>query len=112
MDAPCDSVRRVAGGAGWGKRFGVRGMGSDVDGPEHQLANARLSHLCLLATRGTIRERVNFRPLGESAGPCERTASAERHRWCDQGRAAPGARSMKEQAAGMTLQVQTIWRQA
>jgi hypothetical protein len=36
MDAPCDSGRRVAGGLGWGKRFGVSGMGNDVGGFEYQ----------------------------------------------------------------------------
>jgi hypothetical protein len=36
MDAPCDSGRRVAGGVGWGKRFGVSGMGSGVGGSEYQ----------------------------------------------------------------------------
>lgn len=32
MDAPCDSGRRVAGGVGWGKRFGVSGMRDGVGG--------------------------------------------------------------------------------
>lgn len=36
MDAPCDSRRRVAGRVGWGKRFGVSGMGDDVVGSTHQ----------------------------------------------------------------------------
>lgn len=36
MDAPCDSGRRVAGGVGWGKRFGVSWMGGDVGGSGYQ----------------------------------------------------------------------------
>lgn len=36
MTLPCDSGRRVAGGVGWGKRFGVSGMGGDVGGTEYQ----------------------------------------------------------------------------
>jgi hypothetical protein len=36
MDAPCDSGRRVGRGMGWGKWFGVSGMGCGVGGSAHQ----------------------------------------------------------------------------
>jgi hypothetical protein len=69
-------------------------------GPNISAAHARLSHLCRLVARGTIRKPVEARLQGEGARPCESTASADRRRRFDKGSAAPSARSLKEQAAG------------
>ena len=53
MDAPCDSGRRVAGGVGWGKRFGVSGMGDDVGG-NRGLGDALRHRMERLLVPGTL----------------------------------------------------------
>lgn len=54
MDAPCDSGRRVAGGVGWGKWFGVSGMGDDAGGSKLSREMSLDNRIDRLLVPGTI----------------------------------------------------------